>query len=71
MDDIPVIGERIIWGAQKDTTEKEVEETIARLTSLCAITKKLSDSVSQRWWFEIVAEESVLLKLQEVWHLVK
>ena len=75
VDDIPVSGERIIWGAQKNTIENEVEETIARLTSLSAsdfiITKKYSDTESQRWWFVIAAEESVLLKLQEEWHLVK
>ena len=75
VDDIPVSGERIIWGAQKNTIENEVEETIARLTSLSAsdfiITKEYSDTESQRWWFVIAAEESVLSKLQEEWHLVK
>ena len=62
-------GERIIWGTHtcSNTIERSVEETIARLTSLSAsdftIAKKYSDSVSQRWWFVIAAEESVLLKL--------
>ena len=74
-DDIPVSGERIVWGTYSSTIEKKVEETITRLTSLSAsdftIAKKYSDSVSQRWWFVIAAEESVLLKLQEEWHSVK
>ena len=74
-DDIQVSGERIIWGTHGNTVEKRVEETIARLTTLSSsdfiITKKDSDSVSQKWWFIIAAKESTLLKLQEEWHLVK
>ena len=74
--DIPVGGERKIWGTNKFTKVKKVEKKIASLTSVSAsdlIITKFSNHARYvtRWWFTVTAEESVLLKLQEEWHSVE
>ena len=80
---VPVPDARRIWVTLKTTTIRAVEKVIGSLTKVPTselkikrkyktTTDNLNSSIQRvfRWWFVVIAKESVLEQLQKEWHLV-
>ena len=77
---VSVCGARRIWGTLKATTTRAVEKVISTFSTTPVIVKRKYKSFntpgsitkkSQRWWFVVRAEESVLVQLERDWESIE